>query len=268
VLGFRQKHFSSTDQLLTVALATSIDPKTFVFAREHGLRSVLHIRVNSEPLIAIGKAGLMKQGDEYVHCAHLTEQAWQLIKESGGRTSHSPPLEMAMAHGFPAIQDALDHGLRPSLSCDHAATVASDMFGMMRIAFDLQRLGILQRVRKGEANLPPLLRPKDVLEFATIEGARTAALDAKVGSLTPGKEADLLILRADRLDVWPHNNAYGTVASLMNPSHVDAVFIAGKVKKWRGTLVGVDQARVRKLVQDSRDSVMQRAGFKVDLLGA
>ena len=55
-----------------------------------------------------------------------------LIKDTGGRTSHSPPLEMAMAHGFPAIQEALDHGLRPSLSSDHSATVAQDMFGMMR----------------------------------------------------------------------------------------------------------------------------------------
>jgi len=268
VLKFRDKHFSATDQLLTVALATSVDPKTFVFAREHGLRSVLHIRVNSAPLIAIGKAGLMQPGDEYIHCTHLTEEAWQLIKQSGGRTSHSPPLEMAMAHGFPAIQDALDHGLQPSLSCDHAATVASDMFGIMRTVFDLQRLGILQRIRKKETDVPPLLTPKQVLAFATIEGARTAALERKVGSLAPGKEADLLLLRADRLDVWPHNNAYGTVTSLMNPSHVDAVFIAGKVKKWRGTLVGVDQARVRKLVQESRDAVMKRAGFKVELLGA
>jgi len=61
-----------------------------------------------------------------------------------------------MAHGFPAIQDALDHGLRPSLSSDHSATVSQDMFGIMRTAFNLQRLMILQRRRRSEANLPPL----------------------------------------------------------------------------------------------------------------
>ena len=267
VLKFRERHFSSTDQLLTVALATSIDPKTFLFAREHDLRSVLHIRVNSDPLIAIGRAGLMKPGDEYVHCAHLNEEAWRFIKDTGGRTAHSPPLEMAMAHGFPAIQDALDHGMRPSLSCDHAATVASDMFGMMRTVFNLQRLGILQRIRKGEKDTPPLLTAREVLEFATIEGARTAQLEPKIGSLTQGKEADLVVLRADKLDVWPHNNAYGTVTNLMNPSHVESVFVAGKVRKWRGTLVDVDQARVRRLVQESRDAVFKAAGFKVELLG-
>ena len=112
----------------------------------------------------------MRPGDEYVHCTHLNDEAWRLIKDTGGRTSHSPPLEMAMAHGFPAIQDALDHGMRPSLSSDHDATVGQDMFGMMRTAFNFQRLGILQRKRNGEQNLPPLLTCRDVLEFATIDG--------------------------------------------------------------------------------------------------
>jgi 5-methylthioadenosine/S-adenosylhomocysteine deaminase len=263
----RQAYFSSEDQLLTLALATSTDAKTFEYAREAGLQSVLHIRINSDALIALGRAGLMRPRDEYIHCTHLNDEAWRWIKDSGGHTSHSPPLEMAMAHGMPAIQDALDRGLRPSLSSDHTATVAQDMFGIMRTTFDLQRLFILQRVRRGEQNLPPLLTPREVLEFATIEGARCARLDHKVGTLTPGKDADITVLRADRLDVWPHNNAYGTVTNLMNPSHVESVFIAGKAKKWRGNLVGVDAARVRRLVAEARDAVMRRANFKVDLLG-
>ena len=65
----------------------------------------------------------------------MNEDAWRLIKETGGRVSQCPPLEMAMGHGFPAIQDALDHGVRPSLSTDHSATVAQDMFGVMRRRF-------------------------------------------------------------------------------------------------------------------------------------
>ena len=85
--------------------------------------------------------------------------------------------------------------------------MAQDFFTVMRSTFTLQRLLILQRARKGEQNLPPLLTCRDVLEFATIEGARCANLDGKVGTLTPGKEADIVVLRADRLDVWPLNNA-------------------------------------------------------------
>ena len=263
----RRTYFNSENQLLTLALATSLEAKTFEYARQAGLQAVLHIRINSDALIALGRAGLLRPRDEYIHCTHLNEEAWRWIKDSGGHTSHSPPLEMAMAHGMPAIQEALDHGLRPSLSSDHTATVAQDMFGIMRTAFDLQRLFVLQRARRGEQNLPPLLTPREVLEFATVEGARCARLDDRIGTLTPGKDADITMLRADSLDVWPHNNAFGTVTNLMNPGHVEAVFIAGKVKKWRGNLVGVDFARVRRLVQEARDGVMRRADFKVDLLG-
>ena len=136
-----------------------------------------------------------------------------------------------MGHGFPAIQEAIDHGVRPSLSSDHSATVAQDMFGVMRPAFSLQRLFILQRRMRNEPNVPPLLTCRDVLEFATIEGARCADLHAKIGSLSPGEEADIESLKANSLDLWPVNDAFGTVVNLMNPSHVESVFIAGKVKK-------------------------------------
>jgi cytosine/adenosine deaminase-related metal-dependent hydrolase len=140
------------------------------------------------------------------------------------------------------------------------------MFGMMRTTFNLQRLFVLQRERRGDRNLPPLLTPREVLEFATIEGARCARLDDKIGTLTPGKDADIVVLNAERLDVWPFNNAFGTVANQMSPAHVESVFIAGKVKKWRGRLVGVDTTRVRRLAQEARDAVMRRANFNVDLL--
>ena len=266
LIRLRNAYFSSPDQLLTIAMATSVDPGTFRFARNAGVRSVLHIRVNSEPLLALGRAGLLRPGDEFIHCAHLTPEAWALIRDSGGRTSHSPPLEMAMGHGYPAIQDALDHGLKPSLSSDHSATVAQDMFGIVRTAFDLQRLAVLQRAMRREQNLPPLLTPREVLSFATIEGARCAALDSRIGTLSPGRQADIVVLRADRLDVWPRNNAYSTVASLMNPGHVESVFIAGRPRKWRGALVGVDIPRVLAMAERSRDSVLRRGQFTLGLL--
>jgi cytosine/adenosine deaminase-related metal-dependent hydrolase len=267
IARLRKTYFSTRDQLLTLAMATSVEPDTFRAARDAGVQAVLHIRVNAEPLLALGRAGLIRPRDEFIHCTHLSEEAWRLIRDSGAHTSHSPPLEMAMAHGMPAIQEALDHGLRPSFSSDHSATVAQDMFGIMRTAFDLQRLFVLQRIRRGETNTPPLLTPREVLEFATLEGARCAQIDDKVGTLAPGKEADIVILRADSLDVWPHNNAFGTVANLMNPGHVESVFIAGKPKKWRGSLTGVDMARVRQLVTQSRDAVVARGGFKLNVIG-
>jgi cytosine/adenosine deaminase-related metal-dependent hydrolase len=258
-------YFSSQDQLITPALAVSVEKETFLSARQYGLKAVLHIRVNSAPLISLSQAGVLSEGDLFVHCAHLNKDAWKIIHDTGGRTSHSPVVEMAMGHGYPAIQDALDAGARPSLSCDHAATVGMDMFGMMRAVFDIQRLAIQQRQRNGEKETQKLLTCKEVLQFATLNGARAAGLDHKIGSLTPGKEADFLMLRADDLSIWPLNNAYSAAVNLMSAGHIEGVFVAGKVKKWQGRLLNVDKTKVLREVAQSRDNVLRKAKFAIGL---
>src|SRR5262249_24507854 len=144
-------------------------------------------------------------------------------------------------------------------------TMAQDPFTVMRSTFTLQRLLLLQRAKKGEQNLPPLLTTRQVLELATVNGAHCTMLEDKVGTLTPGKAADIVLLATDRVNVFPLNNVPGAVVNLMNPQNVDTVFIAGKVKKWRGGLVGVDVARVLRLAQEARDGVIRRAGFQTSL---
>jgi len=265
----QRTYFSSKDQLLTLALTANFNTPTFVLARDVGVPIVIHVvgQDLSPQMLELGRAGLLRAGDEYVHCIGLNEAAWRLIKDTGGNVSICPPIDMAMGHGLPMIQESLDQGLRPSLGSDHGVTIAQDAFTVMRSTFTYQRMQTLQRARRGEQNLPRLLTCRDVLEFATNEGARCANLDSKIGTLTPGKEADIVLLRADRLDIWPLNNAPGAVVNLMNPSHVETVFIAGKVKKWRGNMVGVDMARVLRLVHEARDAVMRRAGYQMNLLG-
>jgi 5-methylthioadenosine/S-adenosylhomocysteine deaminase len=269
IIRLRQTYFTSDDQLLTLALGVGLDRRLFTIAREIGVRTVSHgVNNNTErTLIELGRAGLMKPGDQYIHCTHLSDEAWRLIKDTGGVVSIAVPIEMAMGHGMPPIQEALDHGIRPSLSSDVDVTMAQDPFTVMRATFTLQRLNVLQRARRGETNLPRLLTTRDVLEFATIEGSRCTNLESRVGTLTPGKEADIVMLAADRINVWPLNNVPGAVVNLMNPMNVDTVFIAGLVRKWRGSLVGIDLPRVLRLAQDARDGVLRRAGFAANLFG-
>jgi cytosine/adenosine deaminase-related metal-dependent hydrolase len=267
ITRIQRTYFNSKDQLLTLALGTSIDAKLYGLAREVGVPAVLHLNRLSAELLELGRAGLLRPGDEYIHCTHLNDDAWRLIRDTGGHVSLSTQIEMAMGQGLPAIQTALDHGVRPSLSSDHGATLAQDFFTVMRATFTLQHLQLFQRAFAGEQNLPRRLSPRDMLEFATIEGARCANLESKVGTLTPGKEADIVLLAADRISVWPLNNASGAVVNLMNPSHVETVLIGGKVKKWRGNLVGVDVPHLLGLVAEARDRVLRRAGFQMNLLG-
>ena len=79
-----------------------------------------------------------------------------------------------------------------------------------------------------------------MLRYATINGAKALKLDSKTGSLTPGKEADIIILDATRLNVAPLNQVPGAVVSLMDRTNVETVIVAGKVRKWKGQLLDVD----------------------------
>jgi 5-methylthioadenosine/S-adenosylhomocysteine deaminase len=160
-----------------------------------------------------------------------------------------------MGHGMPPIQKFLDRGLKPSLSVDVETNAPSDMFSQMRSVLALQR-----SMAAGQGKAP--ITPRDVLEYATIEGARANGLDAKIGSLTPGKKADIVMLRTDRMNVTPLNDPATAVVTSMDTGNVDTVMIGGRVMKRGGKLLHVDWPAVRRLASDSRDFVVTKSGFK------
>ena len=258
----RMQYFSSTDQLLALAMGGGLDAGSWAIAREVGAPIVNHVVGNPAALEALGQARLMGPDNEYIHCTELTETAWKMIADSGGKVSIATAIEMQMQHGMPPIQRALDHGIRPSLSVDVETNMAADMFTVMRATYTLQRALLNQRILAGEQNLPSLLTCREVLEMATIQGARDCHLDGKVGTLTPGKEADIVMLRTDAINVMPLNNAPGAIVTLMDTSNVDTVFIAGKLMKRGGRLVGVDLPKLRRSIEASRDGVLSRAGYR------
>ena len=260
----RAEQFSSEDQLLTLAMAAGANPAHWAVARAVGAPITLHVNGTGQLLPLADDMG---PDVTYIHAPNLTEDEWQLVADTGGHVSIAAPIEMEMGHGVPPIQQALDHGIRPSLSTDVETEMPGDFFTQMRTIFTLQRMQALARERAGEANAPALLTVRDVMEFATIQGARDNALESKAGTLTPGKEADLIMLRKDTINVMPLNNAYGAVVLGMDTSNVDTVFVGGRARKWRGELVGVDLDRVRRLIGESRDYVVSAAGWPQTLFG-
>ncbi len=127
------------------------------------------------------------------------------------------------------------------------------MFTQMRLGLAAQRSRLTQRKEQGEKELPRFLTARDALEFATIEGASANGLDGKVGSLSPGKQADLVLLRKDRINVMPINDPVGAVVLGMDTGNVDSVFVAGEARKLNGQLVGVDLQRLTALALKSRE---------------
>src|SRR5262245_51953758 len=260
----RKQQVASGDQLITLALATAFDPAHWAAAREVGAPITLHVNGTNQ-LLPLAK--LMGPDVTYIHCCRLAPEEWKLIADTGGGISVAAPIEMEMGHGVPPFQQTLDLKIPVSLSNDVETEVPSEFFTQMRTMFVLQRMLIFQRERAGEKNVPSLMTVKQVVEVATMGGAKVNHLEGKVGSLTPGKEADVILLRADTINVMPLNHAYGAIVLGMDTSNVDTVFVGGKVRKWKGALVDVDVAQLRRQVETSRDWLLVQAKWPKTVLG-
>jgi 5-methylthioadenosine/S-adenosylhomocysteine deaminase len=157
---------------------------------------------------------------------------------------------------MPPIQRFYDRGLPPSLSVDVETNVPSDMFTQMRSVLALQRS---QAFAAGKAPVTP----REVLLWATVEGARANGLEDEVGTLTPGKQADIVMLRTDRLNVTPLNDPAAAVVTGMHTGNVDTVMVAGRVLKRDGKLLDIDWSAMRRAAAEARDFVIARSGFRL-----
>ncbi len=182
--------------------------------------------------------------------------------DNGGHVSIAGILEAQMRHGMPPFQMALNHGILPSLSPDVDTNMTPDPFSMMRGAFVIQR-GLANDLTfplsdPGGLPTPQLLTSRQCVEMMTIAGAAGSGLLDKVGTLTPGKEADIVMLDYDNINIQPMNNAYGSVVTMMDTRHVRHVMIAGKFVYWNGRLLGWDVDRIVRKAVRSRDRVLAR----------
>jgi cytosine/adenosine deaminase-related metal-dependent hydrolase len=189
-------------------------------------------------------------------------KAWDICRDRGAHASIAILIEAQMRHGMPPLQEALNHGILPSLSPDVDTNMTTDPFSLMRGAYCLQR-ALANDLAFPESNpgglpVPQLVTSRQVIEMATIAGAAANRILDKVGTLTPGKEADIVVLEARNINTWPVNNVPGTVVTMMNPRHVRDVVIAGKVVYWRGKHVGWDIDRLLRQIEQARDRVLAR----------
>ena len=264
----RQEHFSSDDQLLTMVMGGEFYLPTFAeswkIGRELGIPIALHVvasrKERSEAFDRVVRNAKFGPDNIFIHMTGVSDLGWQTAKDAGAHVSLSVPIEMTMRHGMPPVLKALEFGMKPSLSSDVECTMTADLFTQMRSMFTLQRALVNEATLGGAENPPPLLTARDVVGFATIEGARALHLDHKVGSLTPGKEADIVLLDAASINVAPLNNAPGAVVTLMDRSNVSTVLVGGSVRKWKGELVGADIAKLVSEIVASRDYLFEAAG--------
>src|SRR5712692_4834635 len=239
----------------------------------------------------------------FIHMTGMSDAAWQKVKDVGAQVSIAFPIEMNMRHGMPPILRMQSLGMEPSLSTDVEVTMTADFFTQMRVCMNMQRMVVNQMIldspngnqnlpdpRNWElpqsavtvpgffpywptppAGIPAPLTTRDVLRYATVNGAKALQLDGKygkVGSLTPGYEADIIILDATAINVAPVNNIPGAVVSLMDRTNVETVIVAGKVRKWKGRLLDVNLPSLRRQLENSRDRIFSAAGVPQNPFGS
>ena len=274
----KQRWFSSSDQLIRMSMGGEVylgEPtytQAWTIGRQLGLQIVAHILspFGIRPILddlAQGTGGVnnnigIGSDNLFIHMTGMSDLGWQAVKNKGAQVSIAFPIEMNMRHGIPPILKMQSLGIEPSLSSDVETNMTACFFTQMRSAMTMQRMVVNQMIlEQGNFEFPnqyptpapgtpALLNVRDVLRFATINGAKHLKLDGKTGSLKPGKEADIIILDATHLNVFPVNHVPGAVVQMMDRSNVETVIVAGKVRKWKGKMLDVDLSRLRDQVED------------------
>lgn len=269
----RSTYFSAdTPGLLTMALATrgpgfcldDVVRSEWETARRLGIPITVHVGMGRLAgrfgmIHRLSDMGLLGPDTTYIHCCYFDDQEWQLVADSGGTISIAPQVELQMGHGWPPVVKAIEFGLRPSLSIDVVTTVPGDMFTQIRAAFGAERARINAACWEADSPVPDTMpTARQLLQMATLDGARVAGLADVTGSLTPGKQADVVVVDARAINMAPVIDPVAAVTLSADVSNVDTVVVAGVVRKRAGQLVA-DIDRARGLVEASRDYLVERA---------
>jgi cytosine/adenosine deaminase-related metal-dependent hydrolase len=272
----RKQYFNSDDQRVTMALATrgpnfckpNVVKHDWELAKELGLNITVHVAMDRFGYTKM-QVAMLKQMDllypntTYVHGSHFTPDEWALVRDSGGNVSFAPQIELQMGHGWAPGVTALEHGVPVGLSSDVATTASSDQFTQMHAIFASERARKHQEA--WDANLdgleasPGLITARQVLSWGTIGGAEVAGLADRVGSLTPGKKADVVIIDGSAVNVAPIIDPVAAVVCAADVSNVKTVFVDGEALKEDFRLKASLDAP-RKAVEASRDFLLEAFG--------
>ena len=232
-------------------------------ARAEGLR--IHTHAGGDPksrgaIARLAASGLLGDDVTLVHCTYLDGDDLDAVAAAKATIALTPAAEMTGGVGTPPLQALIDRRIRPGLGIGSALQAPGEMFAQMRSANSLQHATLFDLKLAGKGGVPNLLTTRDVIKFATIDGAVVAGVSQRTGSLTPGKRGDVIVLRTDRPNIAPINDPIGAVVWGMDTSNIDYVFVAGRGLVREGSLTA-DVARARDLAAQAQAEVMAAAGL-------
>jgi 5-methylthioadenosine/S-adenosylhomocysteine deaminase len=229
----------------------------FAFARELDLPISLHVGMagTADAVNTLQQFGLLGADVNYAHGNMLTDAEFDLIADSHGTLSITPSSDMLMQFGtYPGTGRALQRGILCGFGVDTVCSAGTDLFSEMRLALAAERSRAnAAALARGERVPTVDLHQRDMLRLATLDGAKVWSLDDEIGTLTPGKQADIAIVDMRS----PHLDGFGDAIAMMvlgaGPADVETVFIGGEVVKRDGHLVGAHVKRAHQLMHATQD---------------
>jgi len=190
------------------------------------------------------EAGLLGDNINIVHGHALDDEQLRRFCGLGMSFSAAAESEMSQGHGHPLTGRLRKLGRAPSLGVDLESVMSGDMLSQARIALGIQRSLDNVAYREAHGTIPPTstITTREALSWVTVEGARMLKQEHRIGSLAAGKQADLVLVRADELNMQPVHDAVSAVVFQASLANIDSVMVAGQWKKRAGKLVGVELA--------------------------
>ncbi|MGZ3675670.1 MAG: amidohydrolase family protein [Ktedonobacterales bacterium] len=238
----------------------------FEAARDFGLPVTTHAGVwkvtGDAGILLMSEHGFMSPSTIYVHAATLSEDSYQRIAASGGYTSVSTESEHSAGQGYPPTWHLRRHNIPVSLSMDTSVWWSADLFSAMRATLSADRSREhLEAHTRDDTVANNYLRAEQVVNWATMGGAAALGMDSLVGSITPGKRADLVLIKNDASPaMFPVLNPYGHVVFQAGRGDVHTVMVDGKVVKFDHHLRGIDVAKAKQAVGRTVDYAYAQIG--------
>lgn len=215
--------------------------------------------IERQPVAPFYEEGWLDGREAINHANFLSSDQHRVVVDGRSQVNVWPRIESQFRYGEIPYTEWVDSGLRPGLSNDNPMTFGIDVFSEMRALYLLQRVD----EHRGGLRAASL---REVLQSATQQGADNCGLSGVTGSLTPGKKADVVLLDVRQLPLFPRNNVLSSVVQAANTGCVDTVIVDGRVRKWAGDHLGVDFARVRRLVAESHEYLLRTVDWPHDAI--
>jgi 5-methylthioadenosine/S-adenosylhomocysteine deaminase len=265
------EEFCGADRLISLAVCpgefmvsgTEGALAQYRLGRDLGVGITHHAAVvagSGDEISTLDAHGLLGPDVLLVHANGAEDHHLELMARAGASISVQTEVEMGMVIGAPSLVRLRAAGLAPTLGIDTVATNSGDMFAQMRLAFNVVCLAESQPlIDQGLNPLRLTVDASDALAWGTINGARALGLDAEIGSISPGKQADLVLLRADGLTMagWYEADPAACVISQASPGVVDSVWVAGRCVKRAGAML-LDTAEPLRRLNDSKAQILAR----------